>query len=285
MEKIAIFGSTGMAGHVIYDYLKSFKKYKLYNVARNQYTQDTYILDIVYKTELNKYIKYLLGENVDYIINCIGMLIKTCEEHPGEAKYINSYFPHYLENEFYNKKTKIIHLSTDCVFSGKKGLYSETDITDGESIYAKTKTAGEIINNKDLTLRMSIIGKELKENGTGLFHWFMKQIGEVKGYTQALWSGMTTLELAKVIETIIRTKPKLSGLYQLAPDYSISKYDLLKLIQIIWKKHDVNIIPYEGKIINKILINNRKEEFEYKFPANYEAMLTDYYKYLKKQEK
>jgi len=288
MKKIIVLGANGMAGHVVYNYLSSFRKFKVYNTARTQYKDDTIIMRVG-TPEVDKVIEFIKKEKIDYVINCIGLLLPACKGNFQEALMINTLFPHILERHFKiftpYSNTKLIHLSTDCVFSGQKGLYSATDEPDGTGEYATTKIGGEVVNTKDLTIRMSIIGKELKTNGTGLFHWFMKQTGTIKGYTGALWSGMTTLELAKAIERIISTKPELSGLYQLAPDYSISKYDLLKLIQIIWKKHDVTIEPYDGKVCNKILINSRDKGFKYKFPVFYEQMLQNYYDYLKENKR
>ena len=281
MKKLLVLGSKGMAGHTIFNYLNSFTKFKVYNSARTPLNDETIIADVTNVDDVKNIIKVIKEEKIQYVINCIGLLVKACEDNKQLSYIVNQALPHYLEDELKNTNCKIIHLSTDCVFSGEKGLYSEKDIKDGNGYYAETKGEGEIINDKDLTIRMSIIGQELKGNGTGLLQWFMKQKGDIKGYTNALWSGMTTLELAKAIERIISTKPKLSGLYQLSPDYSISKFDLLKIIQITFKKHDVNIVPYDGKVCNKILMNGRKKDFKYKFPKNYECMLGDYYNYLK----
>lgn len=157
----------------------------------------------------------IIKEKPDVIINCIGALIKESEEHPDRAVFINSFFPHYLARLGNELNFKLIHLSTDCVFSGEKGDYSETDFKDGKDFYAQTKALGEIINGDHLTFRTSFIGPEMKERGTGLFHWFMTQNGKVYGYSRVYWTGITTLELAKAIDRAI--EKNLKSLYHLVP--------------------------------------------------------------------
>lgn len=273
MKKVIIFGASGMAGHTIDDYLKSTHKYIVYTIGRENdyFIPDFFIKNIA--TDL-KYMETIITNiKPDIIINCIGMLVKGCDEHIASGIFLNSYFPHWL-SKF---SAKIIHLSTDCVFNGKRGLYKDTDEKDGKSQYAKAKSLGEIINNKDLTIRMSIIGKELKENGTGLFEWFMKQKGEITGYDKVYWTGITTLELAKAIDKLINTN--FTGLYQLAFPYKISKYELIKLIKNIWKKDDVTIIESCDKTCDKSLINSSQSIPNYKMPLSYKQMLGEYYAY------
>ncbi|WP_373398913.1 sugar nucleotide-binding protein [Algoriphagus halophilus] len=122
--------------------------------------------------------------------------------------FINSYFPHWLVSEADKYGGQVIHISTDCVFSGKKGGYIEADFRDADDIYGRGKALGELIGGRHLTLRTSIIGPELKSNGEGLFHWFMNQKGETNGYTKAIWGGVTTFELAKVIKDCVFKKER-----------------------------------------------------------------------------
>ena len=263
MKRILILGSAGMAGHVITKYLNSTNKYKIYTTARDSlYTYPTYELDVYKNLPKLDTIIYNIEPNI--IINCIGLLVKTCKENIDKAIYLNSYLPHYLEAITNNTKIKVIHLSTDCVNLGTKGSYSENDIPDEVSNYGKTKAFGEIKNDKDLTLRLSIIGNELKKNGTGLFQWFMKQEGKCSGYTRVLWNGITCLELAKQINKIIDTN--LTGLYHLAPDFKISKYELLKLIAEVFNKNII-IEKNNNFVQDKTLVNNRKKEYDPKIPS------------------
>ena len=275
MKRILILGSAGMAGHTIYKYLSSLDKYEILTTARNdKYISPNFIIDIERELIRLKAIIYI--HRPDIIINCIGILVKEANDNPLKAIYVNSYFPHWLEETTKNIKTKIIHLSTDCVFDGKKinGGYNESNVPNETNWYGKSKSWGEIINDKDLTIRLSIIGDELKPNGTGLFHWFMKQKGTIKGFTKAYWNGILTLELAKQLEKIIDSKYDLRGLYQLVPDFKIAKYDLLHLIQKIFNKNDVVMLQNNDFIQDKTLINNRKDEYDPKIPS-YEQQLIE----------
>jgi len=267
MKNILILGAAGMAGHMIHKYLKTFPEYNVISTARNEkYIIPDYNIEALEDTD--RLAQIIKSQNIDIVINCIGLLVKDCNLNAEKGFHINSCFPHYLEDITENTKTKIIHLSTDCVFSGKKGNYSETDIPDETNNYGRYKSIGELENDKDLTLRMSIIGNELKSNGSGLFEWFMRQEGTVKGYNKCLWSGITTLELAKQIKKIIELPTNLSDLYHLVPDFSISKYELLTLIGKIFNKKI--IIECDDSIEkNKILINNRKEEYCPNIPDYY----------------
>ena len=227
MKKILLFGATGMAGHMVYYFLRETKKYKIDNVVfRNKLTEDSIQLDVTNNNAVSKLVKTI---KPDIIINCIGVLIKGSKENPDNAILLNAYFPHLLKRLSDEVNATLIHISTDCVFSGKKGNYSEIDFRDADDVYGRSKALGEIINEKDLTIRTSIIGPELKENGEGLFHWFMKNSGNVNGYTNAYWGGVTTLELAKAIDVAIENN--LTGLVHLSNGEKISKFDLLNLIK------------------------------------------------------
>ena len=169
---------------------------------------------------------------------------------------LNSYLPRFLEKKYMNTKVKIIQISTDCVFSGKTGNYTENSFCDGDSIYARTKTLGEINNNKDLTIRTSIIGPDINEDGIGLFHWFMNQKDTIYGFKNAYWTGVTTIELAKGIEILI--KNDVAGLYHFVPNEKISKYNLLNIIAEIFNRN-ITIIPKEDYYVDKSLINTRTD--------------------------
>jgi dTDP-4-dehydrorhamnose reductase len=165
--------------------------------------------------------------------------------------------------------SKLIHISTDCVFSGDKEMpYIEKDFKDGKDTYAKTKGLGEIINENHLTLRTSVIGPELKTDGEELFHWFMSQSGKINGFTNAIWSGVTTLVLANVVEWAIENK--ITGLYHVTNNKSIDKYSLLNLIKKYTKKN-ISIIPVENKKSNKSFIDTRNK-LDFIIP-DYEVMI------------
>ena len=194
--KVLVLGSTGLIGHQVYNYLDNNNKYQLFNISyRKKLNDQTILCDVRNHDDFVNNIKSI---SPDIIVNCIGILIKGANENPENAVYINAYMPHMLMKLSDKISCKLIHISTDCVFSGdKKSSYHELDYKDGKDIYAKTKGLGEIINKNHLTLRTSVIGPELKADGEELFHWFMSQSGAINGYTGAVWSGVTTIQLAK----------------------------------------------------------------------------------------
>lgn len=269
MKKIMVLGSSGMLGHMVYNYLAETKKYQIVDASfKTKANNNSHILNVTDKIAVESFIN---SEKPDIIINCIGILIKGSQKDPSNAIYVNSYFPHQLSNILRKTGGKLIHISTDCVFSGKKGAYTETDFRDADDTYGRSKALGEVINDQDLTLRTSIIGPELKENGEGLFHWFMKQKGEISGFKKAFWGGVTTLELAKVIEASI--EQNLIGLIHISNGKKISKNDLVNLFKSIWGKDDISITPIEGKSSDKSLISNRAD-FNFTIPS-YKKMLED----------
>lgn len=275
MKKILLFGATGMAGHIIYYYLRETGKYDIKNVVfRTKLTEDSIVVDV---TDRDIVTEVVNGIKPDIIINCIGVLIKGSKEHPDNSILINAYFPHFLKKLADYVGAKLIHISTDCVFSGKRGNYTENDFRDADDIYGRSKALGEIINDKDLTIRTSIIGPELKQQGEGLFHWFMHQHGSINGYKTAIWGGVTTLELAKAIEHAILQD--LTGLIQLSNGMGISKYDLLNLFKELWSRNDIEILPYDGNGINKSIV--KSELFDYEVPE-YQQMLIQQREWMKK---
>src|SRR5476651_150519 len=199
--KILVTGSSGLIGHQVYNYLKKFSGFTLFGLSlTRKLEEENVLLDMRNEKDLDAYI---LEIKPDYIINCAGILIEGSQKDPASAIFLNAYMPHHLERIADRVGAKLIHISTDCVFSGKKGHYSETDEKDGTTIYARTKGLGEIINSKHLTLRTSVVGPELKTDGEELFHWFMSQKGKINGYVKSIWSGVTTIELAKAVKRAI----------------------------------------------------------------------------------
>ena len=268
-DRVLILGSTGLIGHQVHSYLKSSGGYELHNIAyRNKLQENTTLIDA---RDENNLIKQIVSIRPQYIVNCIGILIGGSNKDPENAIFLNSYMPHRLTRLADKINAKLIHISTDCVFSGdKKEPYIETDKKDGRGVYAKSKGLGEIVNNKHLTLRTSVVGPELKTDGEELFHWFMNQQGDISGFTKAIWSGVTTIELAKAVEWSI--DHHITGLYHVTNNSSISKYGLLQLFQKYTKK-DINIKPFSGKDANKSFIDTRLL-MDYKIPS-YDQMIFD----------
>ena len=273
MKKVLLFGATGMAGHVVYYYLQSTGKYDISNVVyRTPLTEDSIIVDVTNRDAVADVVHRVHPE---IIINCVGILIKGSREHPDNAILINAYFPHLLKRLSDEVGAKLIHISTDCVFSGKKGNYTEDDFRDADDVYGRSKALGEIINDKDLTIRTSIIGPELKENGEGLFHWFMHQCGEINGFRTAIWGGVTTLELAKAIDFSLDNG--IVGLIHLSNGVGISKFDLLNLFKEIWGK-DTVIKPSDGNEVDKSI--EKSLRLDYEVPS-YRQMLVEQFEMMK----
>ncbi len=267
MQKIIVLGSLGMAGHIMAEYLDSFSDYEVIGVARDDGKYVTKVLDVLDFSALENYLNEV---KPDVVVNCIGVLVSLSKNDISTAIMINSYLPNYLSELGKKVGYKLIHISTDCVFSGKVGQYTEDAFKDGDDNYARTKALGEVVNGLDLTIRTSIIGPELKKDGSGLLDWFFKQKGEISGYTQAYWSGVTTLELAKATNEMIRQQ--VTGLFQLCPDQKISKYDLLGLFSKVWRK-GLSISPFENYMVDKSLLCTRTD-FEYR-ELEYEPMLLE----------
>lgn len=252
--KILVVGSNGMAGHVVTKYLKQ-QGHAVSTVARSN---ATYTLDIE-NTILTSSFFNEVKDDFDFIINCVGLLVKDSNDRPDRAAIINSWFPHYIEHCIKDSNTKLIHLSTDCVFDGLKGNYVEKDTHTEMNAYGSSKSLGEVNNNKDITFRMSIIGPELK-NGTGLMNWVITNTqDELQGWENALWNGITTLQLAKCIEQYINN-PAISGVYHLVNnDVKINKYELLCKINNVYNLNKTIIKTNGPKPVNKILIDTRQE--------------------------
>jgi dTDP-4-dehydrorhamnose reductase len=266
--RILVLGATGMAGHVISLYLQE-NGYEVTTFSTSDFTYCTNIIGDATDKALVE--NLILKGNYDVIINCIGVLNKECDLNKSRAVYLNSFLPHLLADILENTTSKLIHISTDCVFSGKAGPYNENSFRDGESFYDRTKALGEVEDYKNLTFRNSLIGPDMKEDGIGLFNWFMKQDGQINGFIKVLWTGVTTLELAKAIEATIQNN--LTGIYHLVNNQSISKYDLLVLFNKYFKDGKADILVSDGINLNKSLKNNRND-FKFEVPS-YEAMIIE----------
>lgn len=272
--KFLVLGASGMAGHLISIYLNE-QGHKVVGYSRRKVPFVESIEGVVQDKEKLK--KIITEGRFDTIINAIGILNQAAEADKESAVYVNSYLPHYLAKMTENMNTQIIHMSTDCVFSGKTGPYTEKSFRDGETFYDRTKAVGELEDTKNLTLRNSIIGPDINENGIGLLNWFMKQENPVNGYTGAIWTGLTTLELAKVMERA--AEERIHGLINMVPPNSISKYRLLLLLNHYMKDDKVKINPYDAFTADKTLVRTNLE-FEYEVP-DYEKMVEDMASWIK----
>ena len=273
--KILVLGAGGMAGYTISKYLCA-KGHDVSGFARKRISHCKYIEGDARNAKLVfNLIKY--GE-FDSVINCIGILNQFAENNKDTAVYLNSYFPHFLADITKDMKTQIIHMSTDCVFSGKNGNYTENNFKDGETFYDRSKALGELEDQKNITFRTSIVGPDINENGIGLLNWFMRQDGLIEGYSKVFWTGITTLHLAQAIEKAAEVK--CSGLHNMVNNSNISKYELLKLFNKHFKNNKLDIIKNEEIVLNKSL---KRENFDLDFEVpDYEKMVYEMAQWVKR---
>lgn len=266
--KFLILGCNGMAGHTISLYLKE-QGHEVFGFD----LRPSNLIDSVTGNAMDaSFIKELVGVNkYDSVINCIGLLNQFAENNKAAASYLNGYFPHYLAQITEGTDTQIIHMSTDCVFSGKRGQYTEDDVRDGETFYDRSKALGELEDDKNITLRNSIVGPDINPNGIGLLNWFMKQENTVNGFLGAIWTGQTTLQLAKTME--VAAKEKAHGLFNTVPSESINKFELLKLFNHYMRNDKITIVPVDKAVADKSLKRTRFE-FDYLIP-DYEKMVSE----------
>lgn len=256
--KVLVLGKNGMLGHIVYEYLEK-QGYDIVGTTRSEYDAE--------KDDIKPIIEKI---KPNVVINCIGILNKACEENKPLAIKINSYLPHYLDKLSEEYGYYLIHISTDCVFDGIKGNYDEKSYPNAISFYGRTKALGEVINDRNVTLRTSIVGYDNNPNGIGLFQWFMKQQGEVQGYRRVMWTGVTTIELAKQIKVAIENH--LTGLQHVVNNNVVSKENLLKLIKKYFKKN-IEIKPNYMIRSDKTL---RRTELSYNFDIpSYEDMIKE----------
>lgn len=272
-----VLGCNGMAGHTISLYLKEQGHYVFgFDKSKSLYI-DSIAGDALDTSFLTKHITDC---RYDTVINCIGILNKFAEQNKALASFLNSYFPHFLAEITSITNTQVIQMSTDCVFSGKRGEYTENDFRDGDTFYDRSKALGELEDHRNITLRTSIVGPDINPKGIGLFNWFMDQNDDIQGYTKAMWTGQTTLQFAKTVEAA--AKEKAHGLYNVVPDHSISKYKLLLLFNHYFRGDSLKIHSDESVNIDKSLKRTRYE-FSYLIP-NYEIMVFELAEWIKKHK-
>ena len=228
--KIAVLGSTGMLGHKMLERLQLHYP-EVVGLSRSNGLDAR---DLPRTESMFKLIR------PQVIINCVGT-IKQRTSNAEEVIAVNALFPHFLERVCTDAGIRLIHFSTDCVFSGKRGQYTESDMPDPIDHYGYTKAMGEISSQNALTLRTSIVGRE-KGNFFGLLEWFLKQKGEIQGYENAIFTGVTTTWLADTVAALL--KQELRGLYNVAA-FPVSKFHLLELFQKVYNRYDIRINPID----------------------------------------
>lgn len=266
--KILVLGASGMAGHIIALYFKE-RSYDVTGFTRRPIPYCKNIIGDAMKPEDVKIA--IFSDNFDVVINAIGVLNHNAEDHKSMAVMLNGYLPHFIADTLRESKTKLIHMSTDCVFAGNTGPYYEDSFPDGMIFYDRSKAIGEVNDDKNLTFRNSIIGPDINEKGIGLFNWFMKQEDSINGFTGAIWTGVTTLTLAKAMEEAV--KQNLTGLYNLVNNESISKFDLCILFNKYFRNGRIIINPSDKLQLDKSL-RHRRTDFSFVVPS-YEQQIKE----------
>jgi dTDP-4-dehydrorhamnose reductase len=264
--KILVLGVTGMLGNAMFRYLSGDGRYDVYGSARGAGTSGYFAPELASKivtgvdVESHDSLVQLFGRvQPNLVINCIGLIKQLSEaKDPLVAIPINAMLPHRLARLGQVSGARLIHISTDCVFSGSKGNYLESDPSDAEDLYGRSKYLGEVDYPNAITLRTSIIGPELGNGARGLLGWFLSQQNVAGGYTRAIFSGVPTVELARVINEFVIPRPALTGVFHVASE-PISKHELLQVFARVYKK-TVEIRPIATPVIDRSLNAERFRE-------------------------
>jgi len=256
--KVLILGGSGMLGHKLWQVFsarfdtyvtlrRGIDSYAKYRIFKPQYTVDN-----VHVEDFNSVVRAIKHVRPEVVINCIG-IVKQSEaaKDPLISILVNALFPHQLTKLCIGEGIRTIHISTDCVFSGHKGNYIESDISDAEDLYGRTKFLGEVSGEGCLTIRTSIVGREL-ETHNGLIEWFLEQEGKtIKGYKRAVFSGFTTNALAEIIAMIVSKYPQMNGVWHIASE-PISKFELLSIVKKVYGLN-IQIEPDESVVVDRSL--------------------------------
>ncbi len=256
--RILILGASGMLGNAMFRVLSEMQNYEVYGTVRSEASKRWFapalkerLLAGIDVEKNESLLDAFIRSRPELVINCVGLVKQIAEAHdPFQAIQINALLPHRLAQFCALGGARLIHMSTDCVFSGRKGGYRESDESDAQDLYGRSKFLGEVSYPHALTMRTSIIGHELQSEH-GLVGWFLAQQGQCKGYTRAIFSGLPTVALAKVVKDHVIPHPELSGVYHVAAE-PIAKYDLLRLVAEIYGK-EIEIIPDDKLTIDRSL--------------------------------
>ncbi|MFN3218468.1 MAG: dTDP-4-dehydrorhamnose reductase family protein [Acidimicrobiales bacterium] len=260
--RILVLGATGMLGSVVLRVLTSSPLSSVYGTTRSP--ESIAHLPKSLRGQVLSGVEALSDESLDrafeavgptHVINCVGIVKQLTEsEDPVSSICINSLLPHRLAKRCASTGARLIHVSTDCVFSGDAGMYQESDRPDAQDLYGRSKLLGEVDYGDSLTIRTSIIGHELASRH-GLVEWFLAQDGAVPGFTRAVFSGLTTVELACIIRDLLIHNTALVGLYHVSAD-PISKFDLLNLISRVYGT-SARVFPDDKLVIDRSLDSSR----------------------------
>jgi dTDP-4-dehydrorhamnose reductase len=278
--KILILGGSGMLGHRLWINLR--KEHEVWITVRGEHNPFSQVPEfpeefIRYRVDgmiFDEVTRALASIQPDLVINCIGLIKQMghVAQDPLFSISLNTLLPHRVSLICRTARIRMIHISTDCVFSGRKGNYGESDQSDAEDLYGRTKFLGEVHYPHTVTLRTSIIGHELKTH-LGLIEWFLTQTDTIKGFQKAIFTGFTTDELARIIMSYVIPNPELTGLYQVSSD-PISKYDLLMLARAAYRK-DIEILPEQDFFCDRSLDSTRFRQITGYQPPAWQDMMAE----------
>ena len=277
-QHIVILGSSGMLGNAVTRYFLQETDFSVTGAVRSkgsiglfpQNLQEHIVWGVVVDS-FDTVRGFIKEQQPDIVINCVGLVKQLSDANdPLIALPINSLFPHMLARCCAEYGARVIHMSTDCVFSGSKGGYLDNDIPDAHDLYGVSKRLGEVDYPNAVTLRTSIIGHELNGNRS-LIDWFLSQEGSVKGFSKAIFSGLPTVEIARIIKDYVIPNKELRGLYHVSAE-PINKYDLLSLVADIYG-HNTKVIKDTDFKIDRSLDSSRFRAFTGFKPAPWHEMI------------
>lgn len=275
--KVIVIGATGMLGYSIFSNLSDANDLDVYGTVRSVDGLEKYFPSVdklLFNVDIKEFKTLenaLVQVKPDVVINCIGLIKQhdVSKQHV-EAVEVNALLPHKIAQLCNSIDARLIHFSTDCVFDGKAGNYVEADLPTATDLYGKSKCLGEVDYGNHITLRTSIIGHELKSS-VSLVDWFLSQEGSVKGFSKAVFSGLPTAYVAKVLKAYVLPNSSLSGLYQLSVE-PIDKYSLISKIAEVYSK-DVEIEKFEDFVIDRSLNSSKFREETGFVPPTWEYLV------------
>lgn len=263
--RVLVLGASGMLGNAMIRVLSEMTDWQVHGTVRSESAKRAFQPDIaryliagVDVEQQDSLLQTFIQVRPEVVINCVGLIKQLADaDDPLQAIPINALLPHRLARMCELSGARLVHMSTDCVFSGDKGSYLESDPSDAKDLYGRSKYLGEVAYPHSVTLRTSIIGHEL-QSAHGLVGWFLAQNGSCNGYTKAIFSGLPTVVLAQIVRDLVIPNAALSGVYHVSAK-PISKYDLLKLIAAVYRK-TIEISPSEQVVIDRSLDATRFRE-------------------------
>jgi len=262
VSRVLVLGGAGMLGHKLHHVLSH--DHEVVSVLRGGLPAGSAPDDEIFRrgrvvegvdvTDLAATDGLLAELTPDVVVNCVGIVKqRPAAADPIPSISVNALLPHRLEDMCSRRGARLVHFSSDCVFSGDRGGYTEEDVSDARDLYGRTKFLGEV-GPPGLTIRSSIIGRELA-HFQSLLEWFLRQRGTVSGFTRVMYSGVTTIEMARIVDEVLSAHPELAGLYQVASP-AISKFDLLTMVRDAFGL-DTVVVPDEGAVSDRTLSGER----------------------------